>query len=61
MVVYGAEVVELAVEAAVLLGERLAAALQHLAVHLCLLQLRPGSSVLEPHLNLPWPQVELPC
>lgn len=42
MVVYGAEVVELAVEAAVLLGERLAAALQHLAVHLCLLQLRPA-------------------
>ena len=38
----GAELLELAVEAAVLVGERLAAALQMLAVHLRLLQLRPA-------------------
>ena len=38
----GAELLQLALQAAVLLGERLAAALQELAVHLRLLQLRPA-------------------
>ena len=38
----GTELLELKVEAPVLLGERLAAAVQQLAVHLCLLQLRPA-------------------
>ena len=53
VVVQGAEVLELAVEAAVLLRERLAAALERLAVHLRLLQLRPRPPVLEPHLLPP--------
>jgi hypothetical protein len=38
----GAELLKLKVEAPVLLGKRLAAALQELAVHLRLLQLRPA-------------------
>jgi hypothetical protein len=38
----GAELLQLALEATVLLRQRLAAALQELAVHLCLLQLRPA-------------------
>jgi len=54
-----AELLQLPLQAAVLLGERLAAALEELAVHLRLLQLRPRSPVLEPHLHLPWPQVQL--
>ena len=38
----GAELLQLPLQPAVLLGERLAAALQELAVHLRLLQLRPA-------------------
>jgi hypothetical protein len=38
----GSELLQLALQAAVLLGERLAAALQELAVYLRLLQLRPA-------------------
>lgn len=53
-----AQLCHLSLEPSVLLRQRLAAALQVLAVHLGLLQLRPSSSVLEPDLNLAWSKAE---
>lgn len=49
----------LLVQPPVLFRQVLAALLQELAIYLRLLQLRPRSPILEPHLYLPRPQVEL--